>query len=108
MQRGSARVAYGDPALLAPRRAPSGLTGVVELSKRCAGLVEESAAGVGELDAAWLAAEQLHIEFALQRLDLLAERRLLHAEPLGGARDVRFLGDRDEIAKVPQFHCHIQ
>jgi hypothetical protein len=32
----------------------------------------------------------------------------LDAKSLRGPGDVAFLGDRDEVAKMPQFHCHIQ
>ena len=39
-----------------------------------------------------------------QRADCLAEWRLLDTEPLGRPRDVFFLGDSDEIAKMPKFH----
>src|SRR5262249_23008224 len=38
--------------------------------------------------------------------DLLAEWRLLHAEPLSRARDSTFLSDRNEISKLAQIHCH--
>ena len=87
-------------ALLASRGALHLLGGAFELREDGARIVEHCAAGIGQLDAARLAAEQLHIELALERLDLLAERRLLHAEPLGRPGDVALLGDRDEIAKM--------
>jgi len=80
---------------------------VAELIQYCAGIFEVDATGVGQLDTARFAAEQLHVEFAFQRLDLLAERRLLHAKPFSGARDVPFLSDRNEISEVPEFHYHI-
>jgi hypothetical protein len=50
--------------------------------------------------------KQLHAEFALYGFDLPAQRRLLHAEPLGRAGDVAFFGDGKNIAKVTQLHCH--
>jgi hypothetical protein len=50
----------------------------------------------------------LHIKFLLDRLDQSTERGLLHAEPFRGARNVPFLGDRDEMPEVSQFHCHTQ
>jgi hypothetical protein len=50
----------------------------------------------------------LHVELPLQRANLLAERRLLHPQPLGGSRDVPFLSDRDEIAEMTELHSHIQ
>src|SRR5580700_10678547 len=67
-------------------------------------LGKERLAGLGQLHAAGLAAEQLYFELGFERPDLLAERRLLDAEPLGRARHMPLLGDRDEIAKVTQLH----
>src|SRR5580698_999270 len=93
-----------DPTLLAARGASRGGEGVIEMSKDCAGVNKECGTSIGQFDAARLAAEQLDVEFALDRLDLPTQRRLLHAEPLGGPGDVTFLGDRDEIAKVAKFH----
>ncbi len=55
-------------------------------------------------NAARLAAEELHLQFRFQRLDLLAQRRLLDAQALGGAGDVAFLGHGNEVAQVPQIH----
>ena len=34
----------------------------------------------------------------------MAERRLLHAEALGGAGEVQLLCDGDEVAEMPEFH----
>ena len=50
------------------------------------------------------AMKQLHTELAFQLADLSAQRRLPHAEPLSGARDMPFLGNSDEIAEMPQLH----
>jgi hypothetical protein len=50
----------------------------------------------------------LNIKFALDRPNLLAQRRLLHAKALRRSRDMFFLGNGDEISKVPQLHRHIQ
>jgi hypothetical protein len=30
----------------------------------------------------------------------------LNAEPLGGARDMAFFGDRENVSEVTQLHCH--
>ncbi len=65
---------------------------------------QQSAPRIGQLHAARLAPEQLHAQFLLQPANLLAERRLLHPQPFRRPRDVAFLGDRDEVAKVAQFH----
>src|ERR1700733_54886 len=48
--------------------------------------------------------EEPHIDFALNVLDLAAERRWLNAESLGGSREVSFLGDRNEISEVSELH----
>jgi len=37
---------------------------------------------------------------------LLAQRRLLHVQAHGGAGEVPFLGDHDEIAEVAKFHAN--
>jgi len=80
---------------------------LAELAQYFTGNFEVDATRVGQFDAARLATKQLHIELAFQRFNLLAERRLLHAQSFSGARNVSFLGDRNEVPKVPQFHCHI-
>ncbi len=77
---------------------------MVKTLKQGARLVEKDAARFRQLDPASLAAEQLHVEVLLDRLDLLAERRLLHSEPLGGPGDVSFLGNGDEVSELPQVH----
>ena len=45
---------------------------------------------------------------SLERLHLLAERGLLHVQPLRGAREAALLRDGDEIAQVPELDgiCH--
>jgi hypothetical protein len=108
MKRTRRRDAHGDAALLASRCAPGRLEGMVETREHFPGVFEEGPAGVGQLDAARFSAEQLDVELALDHLDLLAQWRLLHAEPFGGARDVLFLRDGDEVPEMPQLHCHIQ
>jgi tripartite-type tricarboxylate transporter receptor subunit TctC len=77
---------------------------MVDLREHGTGIIKESAAGIGQFDAARLAAEQLGIDFAFDCPDLPTKRRRLQAEPLRGPRDVPFLSDRDEIAKLPQLH----
>ena len=74
-------------------------------------MVEEDASGFGQFNTARLAAKELNIKFALDRLDALAERRLLHAEPFGGPRDMSFFSffcNGDEIPEMSKLHCHIQ
>jgi hypothetical protein len=74
------------------------------LRQHCARMVEEGASSVGQLNAARLAAKKLNIEFAFDRFDALAERRLLNAQPFGGARDMSFVCNYNEIAEVSQLH----
>ena len=57
------------------------------------------------MSRARLAPEELDVELGLERLDLLAERRLLHAQPLGRPGDMLLLGDGDEIAEMTQLHA---
>src|SRR5258708_37346874 len=77
---------------------------MIDLGENDARLVEESPTRVGQLDPARLAPEQLHVELAFERANLLAERRLLDAKPRGGARDVGLLGHGNEVTQVPHFH----
>ena len=70
------------------------------------GVVEQRLSRRGQFDAARLAAKQHHVEFAFQRANLLRQRRLLDAEPLGGAGDMALFGDRYEVAQVTQFHMY--
>ena len=65
---------------------------------------EEGAAGIGQRHAARMAHEQLGVDLALERADLLGERRLLHVQLLGGARDMALMRDGDEVAEMAQFH----
>src|SRR5262249_41636913 len=100
MEAGAARIADRDAAEVAARGAFGGIERALEVGERGAGVVKKSAAGVGQFHAARLAAKQLHADLALDRFDLPAERRLLRAKPLGGARNVSFLGDRNEDPQV--------
>src|SRR5262245_57013258 len=99
-----AREPDGDFPLLAARGAPGRRERMIDVGQDRTGIGEQRRAGVGQLDAARLAAKQLHIELPLQCANLLAERRLLHAEPFRRPRDVLYLGDGDEISKVPELH----
>jgi hypothetical protein len=38
----------------------------------------------------------------------VAERRLLHAEPLGSSRDVTFLGNGHELTEMSQLYSHMK
>jgi hypothetical protein len=63
-------------------------------------------ARISQFDSARRAAEQLCVNFPLDRFDLSTQRRLLNPEPFRGAGDVPFFGDRNDVTKVPQLHGH--
>ena len=50
--------------------------------------------------------EQPAADDVLQSPDLLRERRLGHVQPLRRAAEVQLLGDRHEVAQVPQLEIH--
>lgn len=78
--------------------------GLVDVGEDRARPFEVGPAGVGEVDAAGGAVEQLDAQLGLQLADLLGERRLGHVEPLGGATEVAFLGHRHEVSQMTQIH----
>ena len=55
-----------------------------------------------EVDAACGALQQPRPDAQLELADLRAQRGLREVEPLGRAREVELLGDRDERAQVPE------
>jgi hypothetical protein len=66
---------------------------------------EKSGTRVGQFCAVREATEEGRAEFVLECFDLLAERRLRDAEPLGRACKVVRLRDGEKIPDVPQFHA---
>ena len=48
--------------------------------------------------------QQCLAEFALQSLDLRADRRLRDVDPLGRPGEVRLFGDGDEVLELPKLH----
>src|SRR5262245_25681192 len=104
MKSGPTRIRHRDSAFLASRRAPCGFKRSIEVGEGRMGGIEERAAGVGDLNAARHAAEQLHLDVLLNRLNETAERWLRDAELLCSPGDVPFFGDCDETAEMPQFH----
>ena len=87
------------------RGAPRRLHRRLGLGQRQPRMVEEGAAGRGQLDAVHAARQQRHADLVFEIADLAAQRRLRRVQPLlGGDRQAAFLGDRDEVAKVPQLH----
>ncbi|OMC35157.1 hypothetical protein A5742_12730 [Mycolicibacterium fortuitum] len=65
---------------------------------------QQRGTGLGQRHRAPVAIEQLHLEIAFQRLDLLGQRRTGDTQPLCRAAEVQFLGDGDEVAQLPQLH----
>jgi hypothetical protein len=108
MERSGWHDAHAEAALLASRGAPCRSECMVVLRKHRTRIIEKNAPGLGQLNAAGLAAKELDIEFQLDRLDPLAERRLLHAEPLGSPRDMSLFRDGDELPEMSELHSHIQ
>ena len=107
MERSRAGEAEGDSPGVAARRPAGRADRVLDLLQDCLRLGKQGVPRLGQFDPARLAAEQLDLQLGFERLDLLAQRRLLNAQPLGGAGDVAFLGDRDEVAEMAQFHMSI-
>jgi hypothetical protein len=102
--------ARGQPA---PEVAGDGAAGgarggqrVVGGAQRDARGVEQRATGVGELDVAGGATEQLDAEVGLQAPDRGAQRLLGHVQARRCAREVQLLGDGDEVAQKAQVRFH--
>ena len=94
------RLATGDSPL-ARRRSSSACS----ISARAPG---SSAAPVGgQRDRAAVAFEEAHLQVAFERLDLLRERRARDVQTFGGAAEVQFLGDGDEVAQLAKLHGSI-
>jgi hypothetical protein len=67
-------------------------------------MIQEGAAGGGQLDPARAPRQQLRPDLQLEIAQLAAERGLCRMQPLlGRKRDAAFLGDGNEIAEVAQF-----
>jgi hypothetical protein len=108
MKRRGRHHADAEAALLAARGATSRFKCAVILRDRCASAIKENASGLSQLDATRLAAKELDVELGFDCLDPLAERRLLHAQPLGSSRDVALLGNGHELTEVPQLYSHTE
>jgi hypothetical protein len=92
------------PAELAARRPPRPVTRALGLCERAATFLAEDATRVGEPDAARRAEQERDADFALERADLPAERRLRHLQPRGGAAEVQFVRDREKVTHVAKLH----
>jgi len=80
------------------------LLGVVDKRQNPAPVVQQRTSGFAQPHAAPVPHEQVGPQFPFQRDDLLGQSRSGDVHPLGGAPEVQLLGDRDEIAQLPQFH----
>jgi hypothetical protein len=78
--------------------------GAVEVGQHRPRVAQEGLSRRGHLHAPARPREQLAAQLVLQQPDLVAQRRLGHVEPLGGAAEVQLLGDRHEIAELTQLH----
>ncbi len=63
-----------------------------------------SVAGLGHLHPARRPVDQAQPELVLEPADLLRQRRLGDVLTRRRAREVTFLGQRDEVAELAQFH----
>src|SRR4029077_20810072 len=87
------------------RGAPRCLCRCFSLSQRQPRMVQKGPFGGGQFDAVHAAAHQLDADLILEVADLATEGRLRRVEPfLRRQRQAALLGDRDEIAKVPELH----
>ena len=94
--------------LFRPRSAARGFAGRFDLQQRQPGVIEEYAAGSGQRDAARAALQQFDADLQFQIADLPAQRRLRRVQPpLGRIGQAALLGNRNEIAQMPQLHGSI-
>jgi hypothetical protein len=52
-----------------------------------------------------VADEQLSPELTFETADLLRQRRSRNVKPLCGPTEMQFLGNRDEVAQLSEFHA---
>ena len=71
---------------------------------RHTGTLKEQLAGLGQFDPTWMALEQLNAELGFEPPHLGRESWLGDPQAFGGAGEASLLGDRDEIAKMSEFH----
>ena len=107
MGRGRAGEAHRQPALFAPRDAGHALAKRLHLGQQALGFSQQHAAAGRQAHALGVASQQLQAQLGFQRLDLLAQRRLLDAQRGGSAGHVARLGHGGEVAQVAQVHMQI-
>jgi hypothetical protein len=54
-----------------------------------------------------VAIEQLDAELRLEPANLRRQSRLSDPQALGSAREAALFRDRDEVAEMTEFHCHL-
>ncbi len=86
-------------------RTPGNISGLVDLCQHQPCFVEKQPPGFAQLDTPVGAFEKTRAQFLLQRLNLLAERRLRNPQRLGCAAKMQLLGNRDEVTQMTQFHA---
>src|SRR5206468_11020372 len=84
-----------DPPGVATGGAADGGNRVRDLPEDRPRLGEQRLPSLGQLDASRLAAEQLHLKLGFERTDLLAQGRLLDAEPRRRTGDMALFGNRN-------------
>ncbi len=104
MKRGRTGEAEPDPPGFAARRPAGGVDRMIDLLQNGLRLGKQHLAGLGQFNPARLALKQLRAKLGFERADLLTERRLLDAQALRRAGDMPLLGNRDEVARMAQFH----
>ena len=91
------------PAEQAPDRRHR-LARMVSVGEHCLGMGQERFAGRGQPDSTPVTDEQLFRQFRFQAVNLLADSRLRDRDSLGRPGEVAFLGDRQEVGQLPEFH----
>ena len=87
------------------QRAAHRMPGPLGVPDGCLSLGQQALPGRGETHALGQPFQQGATELALERPDLLGERRLRHEQPLGCARNRAGLGNGDEILELAEVHA---
>ena len=87
-----------------PRSAAIDSRPCAHLRQRGARVREQRLAGGRQPDRAAVAQEHPLAELGLEPPDLLADGRLGDPQPLGRTREVRLLGDGDEVGELAELH----
>ena len=74
--------------------------------KQCGpGFDQKSFTCFGQCDAAMRAQKQLHAKAILQRADVLAQRRLGHAQALCGTANMKLFGCGHKVSELAKIQC---